>query len=298
MLTIWKLLLACVKNYTAVKNCSVDNEMISEASKRTQRTKQIALQVVFTALYVVLRNIPYTVLIGGAGGFLYLSDFLVAIYGIILGPYFGGLSVLIGNFAAIGLGHHVTFFGLDFLPDFMAVVSIGFLFRRKWLPVVVLNAALLAVFVANPLTSNFVFSVPFVWLHLVAFIVLLSPLSRMATRWIEQVNTKRIAFSMAIFALIGAMIQHLTGGILYEVLLNQFFVAIGQPPSIAAASYPGIWTTVFFAYPLERLFLIVSAILVGTPILIAITKNHFLRIGSQQISKDETTQTSNGNISS
>jgi hypothetical protein len=245
---------------------------------------------VFTALYVVLRNIPYSVLIGGAGGFLYLSDFLVAIYGIILGPYFGGLSVLIGNFAAIGLGHHVNFFGLDFLPDFMAVVSIGFLFRRKWLPVVLLNAALLAIFLVNPLTTVFVFSVPFVWLHIVAFIVLLSPLSRMAGKWIEAIDTKKIAFSMVIFGLIGAMIQHLTGSILYEVELNQFFVALGQPPVIPAVAYSGIWTTVFFAYPLERLFLVISAVLIGTPIILAVTKNHFLKIGKPQISETETTE--------
>ena len=268
---------------------------MTDATKRTERTKQIALLIVFTALYVVLRNIPYSILIGGAGGFLYLSDFLVAIYGIILGPFFGGLSVLIGNFAAIGLGHHVTFFGLDFLPDFVAVVSIGFLFKRKWLPVVLLNAVLLAIFLVNPLTTVFVYSVPFVWLHLVAFIVLLSPLSRMAGRWIETIDTKRIAFGMAIFALIGAMMQHLVGGILYEVELNQFFVAIGQPPVIPSVTYPGIWTTVFFAYPLERLFLIISAVIIGTPIILAVTKNHFLKIGNQKNSQSKTTESSNGN---
>jgi len=262
---------------------------MSDPGQRSQRTKQIALLIVFTALYVVLRNIPYSALIGGAGGFLYLSDFLVGIYGIILGPYFGGLSVIIGNFAAIGFGHHVAFLGLDFLPDLVAVVSVGFLFRRKWLPVVVLNAALLAVFVANPLSTFAIYSIPFVWLHLVAFAVLLSPLSRMAGKWIEKVDNKKIVFSMIIYSLIGAMIQHLVGSILYEVELNQFFVAIGQPPLIATAAYPGIWTAVFFTYPLERLFLIVSAVLVGTPIILAIVKNHFLQVGKAQISETKTT---------
>jgi len=269
---------------------------MTEFSKISQRTKQIAMLIVFTALYVVLRNIPYTVLIGGAGGFLYLSDFLVAIFGIILGPYFGGLSIIMGNFAAIGLGHHVTFFGLDFLPDFMAVVSIGFLFRRKWLPVVLLNAAMLVIFVVNPLTSVFVFSVPFVWLHIVAFAVLLSPLSRLAGKWINVLDTKKIAISLAVFALIGAMIQHLTGNILYEVVLNQFFVTIGQPPVIGAASYPGIWTTVFFAYPLERLFLIISAVLVGTPIIWALKRNSFFNFDQQQVSDKKANDSSTKDV--
>jgi len=270
---------------------------MSELSRTSQRTKQIALTIVFTALYVVLRNIPYSVLIGGAGGFLWLSDFLVAIYGIVLGPYYGGLSILIGNFAAIGFGHHVTFFGLDFLPDFLAVVSIGFLFRRKWLPVVSLNAALLIIFVVNPLTSVFVYSVPFVWLHLVAFAVLLSPLSRMAGKWIEEANPKKIVFSVTIFALIAAMVQHLTGSILYEVELNQFFIAINQLPVIATSAYPGIWTAVFFAYPLERLFLIISAILVGSPIIWTLKKNSFLSFGEEKVHSNKTTEHSKNEVS-
>jgi hypothetical protein len=269
---------------------------MTELSKTSQRTKQIALTVVFTALYVVLRNIPYSMLIGGAGGFLWLSDFLVAIYGIVLGPYYGGLSVLIGNFVAAGFGHTMTFLGLDFLPDFLAVVSIGFLFRRKWLPVVLLNAALLIIFVVNPLTSVFVYSVPFVWLHLVAFVVLLSPLSRMAGKWIKEANPNRIVFSVAIFAFIAAMIQHLTGSILYEVELNQFFVAINQPPVIAASTYPGIWTAVFFAYPLERLFLIISAILVGTPIIWTLKKNSFLSFGEDEAHSNKATEHSKNEV--
>ncbi len=238
--------------------------------------------IVFTALYVILRTIPYTALIGSAGGFLWLSDFLIGIYGIVLGPYFGGLSIIIGNFASIGFGHQATFLGLDFLPDFVAVVSIGFLFRRKWLPVVVLNGALLAIFALNPLTPLTVFSVPFVWLHLIAFVVLLSPLSRWAGKWIEESKTKMIVFSMIIFSFIGAMIQHLVGSILYEVELNQFFIAIGQPPIVPTAVYSGMWPAVFVAYPLERLFLVISAVLVGTPILIAVLRNRFLPLAKAQ----------------
>jgi hypothetical protein len=66
---------------------------------------------------------------------------------------------------------------------------------------------------------------------------------------------------VAIFAFIGAMIQHLTGNILFEVVLGQV------TDSIPAAAYPGIWTGVFLVYPVERLILIIVAILVGTPLL-------------------------------
>lgn len=242
--------------------------MISPA-QRSQRTKQIALLTIFTALYIVLRFIPFSALIGPTGGFLSVSDFLAPIFGILLGPYFGGLAVLIGNFGAIGLGRPMTFYGLDFLPDFMAAVSTGFLYqnrRSRWAIVISINVALLGIFLANPLTAVFIGPVPFAWLHIAALIVLLSPLSLMAAKWLQTVDYRKVVAGVAIFAFIGAMIQHLTGNILFEVVLGQVTNSI---PSVA---YPGIWTSVFLVYPVERLILIIAAILVGTPLLYLLNK--------------------------
>jgi hypothetical protein len=254
-------------------------------------------------------------LIGGAGGYLSLSDFLPLIYGIILGPYFGGLSVFIGNLTAMGLGRTVSFLGLDFLPDFVAVVSIGFLFRRKWLPVVLLNLGLLAAFFLHPLTSFFVtipatsITIPFAWMHIAAFIVLLTPLARKAPKWVESVKqmktvdevesteqssprkilnsvkgTKYI-IGLIIFAFIGTMMQHLTGNLLFEFVFGQ----VGNPPVIPVEAWPTQWSLVVFAYPIERIILIAAAVLVGAPLIYTIVKNHLVNIG---------TQTSSGNNNS
>jgi hypothetical protein len=248
-------------------------------SKGSRRTKQTAMLVMFTALYIVLRFVPFSMLIGTTGGFLSVSDFLAPIYGILLGPYLGGLSVLFGSFAAIGMGRTMSFYGLDFLPDFMAAISTGFLYQHKqstWAVVVALNAALLIIFFLNPLTSVFVFSVPFAWMHIAAFVVLLTPLSFMAAKWLQTVDYRKIAFGVAIFAFIGTMIQHLTGNILFEVVLGQVTT------SIPAVAYPGIWTSVFFVYPVERLILIISAVLVGTPLVYIFNKVPFLHPRNQQ----------------
>ena len=246
---------------------------MTELSRTSQRTKQIAFLTVFTALYIILRFIPFSVIIGTTGAYLSLSDFLAPLIGIILGPYVGGLTVVIGNLAAIGLGRPMSFFGLDFLPDLMAVLATGFLMQRKrssWAIVVGLNAALLAIFLLNPLTSVFVFSFPFVWLHIVAFIVLLSPLSLMAAKWLCTIDIKRIAGGILVLSFIGVMMQHLAGSILFEVILNQV------TNSIPAASYRATWTAVFFVYPVERAILIASAVIVGTPLIYLLNKVPFL----------------------
>ncbi len=230
-----------------------------------------------------MRFVPFSLLIGGAGGYLSFSDFLAPILGILLGPYLGGLSVLIGNFGAIGLGRPMSFMGLDFLPDFVAAVSIGFLMQRKWWPVVAINVALLAIFFIDPLTSFFVtipgtsIAIPFAWMHIAAFIVLLSPLGRKAAKWVETANKpKLIALGLGVLTFISTMMQHLTGNILFEVVFGQI-----NPPIIPLAAWPAEWTAVMFAYPIERTILIVSAVLVGTPIILAVIRTRLIKIGKQ-----------------
>ncbi len=258
-------------------------------NNKTHRTKQIALLIVFTALYVVLRNVPYSILIGSAGGFLYLSDFLVAIYGIILGPYFGGLSVILGNFAAIGLGHHVSFLGFDFLPDFVAVVTIGFLYQRKWSIAVAINAIVLVMFAFWPLTSFFVtipgtsIVLPFAWMHIAAFVILISPLGRWVPKWVETAKPKFVAAGIAIMAFVGAMVQHLTGNILFEIVFGQ----MGTTPIIPKVAWPAEWAAVALIYPLERTLLIICAIAVGVPLILTLTRNHFIKPRQQEALKTE-----------
>ncbi|MGD0072374.1 MAG: ECF transporter S component [Candidatus Bathyarchaeia archaeon] len=244
----------------------------------------MATLTIFTALYIALRFIPYSIIIGTSGGTLNLSDFLVPIIGILLGPYLGGLSVVIGNFAAIGMGKPMMFYGLDFLPDLMAVLATGFLTQQKrsrWAVVVALNAALLAIFLVNPLTSVFVFSFPFAWLHIVAFVVLLTPLSFMAAKWIYAINYRKVAAGIAVLSFIGVMMQHLAGSILFEVVLGQL---VNLFP---ANTYPTTWSIVFFLYPVERTFLVISAVLVGTPLIYLFSKGALPKSKAEPLNREQ-----------
>lgn len=227
-------------------------------------TKQVALTAIFAAIYAVFRIIPTVPMVGMPGAYFALSDILAPIYGIILGPYIGGLSVLIGTFTAMGAKAPV-FLGLDFLPGFVNAVALGFLVRRKWVPVIVLNIALLAIFVANPLTLVFVplgnVAVPFMWLHIIALIVLISPIGLKAPKWVETSKATLAIVGFASLAFIGTMMQHLMGNILYEnifVYVTNFMT----PESLALR-----WQAVFFLYPWERLILVILAVVIGLPLI-------------------------------
>ena len=114
-------------------------------------------------------------------------------------------------------------------------------------------------------------------MHIAAFIVLLSPLSLKAARWVDKAeSTTLIAGGLVVLAFIAAMMQHLTGNILFEVVLGQL------AKTIPAEAYAGIWTAVFFAYPVERSILIASAVLIGTPLIWTICKNPILRVRKQE----------------
>ena len=272
-------------------------------------TKQIAIMAVFSAIYAVMRMIPTFPVIGLEGGYFSIADILAPIYGVILGPYIGGISVIIGTF--IGMSTKAPIFlGLDFLPALVNTVALGFLVRKKWLPIVILNAALLVAFVFNPLTLNFIeisignttLMLPFIWVHIIAFIVLLSPLGMKAGKWvrnakppnnatadniksgsnkgIKQIFSKTVMGFVSL-AFIGTMMQHLMGNILYE----NIFVYITNIMTLEAIK--GRWLIIAFLYPWERLVLIILATIIGLPLLYVLKKTLLIKETNKIITEDE-----------
>jgi len=240
---------------------------LSDFSNTSNRTKITAFLIVFSALYAVLRLVPLGPMIGLSATFS-VSDFLAPLYGIILGPYVGGLSIVIGTFLGMAMGKAPVFLGLDFLPAFVNAVAIGFLLKRKWAPVVVLNIILLLAFALNPLTTLFIGPIPFIWLHIVAFLVLISPLGRKAGQWVETLKPKFLTAGVAILAFIGTMMQHLTGNILTEVVLGQIVGSI-SPETFSTI----IWPSAFLAYPIERILLVILSVVVGVPLVRTLKKS-------------------------
>jgi hypothetical protein len=236
----------------------------------SQKTKIIAFIAIFSALYAALRIIP-TVPMIGTGATFHLSDILAPLYGILLGPYVGGVSIIIGTFAAIGLGSSAPFLGLDFLPAFIVTVALGFLVKGKWLPVVILNALLLVAFAFDPFTLNFITTpwgtVPFMWMHIAGFIVLLL-LGRKAGQWVKSSKAKLITAGFIILAFAGTMMQHLTGSLVWETVM-------GSIGSMTVESFATNWNFIFYIYPWERLALIIGAVVVGVPVTKALQKYLF-----------------------
>ena len=250
-------------------------KILVDIIKKNSATKTIALLSIFTAIYVVLRIIPTVPMIGGSGSFS-LSDVIAPIFGLILGPYLGGLSVIIGSFLAM-FGKPPVFLGLDFLPATVAAVSVGLLMKRKWIQVIGLNLALLIVFLIHPNTSIFVnvplsnitIPLPFAWLHILALLVLISPIGRKSVEWVNTLKTAKVAIGIAFLFFIATMMQHLMGNLLFETIF----------PAVYETNVVEIWPIIFFIYPVERAALVFFGTIIGTP-LVRILKKTFLITGS------------------
>lgn len=255
---------------------------MSELSKVSIRTKIIASVAIFSALYGVIRLVPLGPMIGLSSSFS-VADSLAPLYGIILGPLTGGLSVVLGTFLAMALGKLPVFLGLDFLPALVNAVALGFLVKGKWKSVVILNLFLLVIFLLSPYSLLLVdipigtgtFAFPFVWLHVVALIVLISPLRSKAISWIEGLKTAYLPWGLAVVAFIGTMMQHLTGNFVFELTWG---APIG---GLTAGGFQGIWTAAFFAYPVERAVIVLITVLVGVPLVRILKKSLFANHGSK-----------------
>jgi hypothetical protein len=233
-------------------------------------TKQLTLVAIFSALFAIFRLIPMGPMIGLSASFS-LSESLAPLFGIILGPFAGGISVIIGTFTAVAMGKPVVFLGLDFLPAFVNAIAVGFLIRRKWIPVATLYTILLVAFTLSPYSLLIVqvgsIPVPFLWMHIVALALMLSPIGFKAISNVKKSNIAFLAGSIALITFVGTMLQHLTGNLLFQLILGE---PIGGMNSEA---FNTVWSVIFYAYPIERIVLVIIAVIIGVPIVKILKKS-------------------------
>ena len=233
----------------------------SEISKK----RIVPFAATFAAVYGLLRLMPIFVMIGGSGRVFSTTEFAAPLLGIVLGPYVGSVAGVIGTFLGIMLTGRMNFFGLDFLPIMMNAAILGLLMRRRRIPAIVLYSALIALFLAHPSTLHFVpvsflgstVSIPFIWLHIITWIMLVSPLGMKSIEWISGASEKKRVTAACILSLIGTTAQHLTGTLLFASMAVPL---MGMTPTTLNAT----WTAVFYTYPIERLAIILPAATVVT----------------------------------
>jgi hypothetical protein len=183
----------------------------------------------------------------GISGRFTAGDFLLTTIALVVGLWGGILSVLLGTVLAYPISG-TPFLGLDFLPAVMNVIVVGLILQNRRRTAQVIYIAMLLLFLISPYSLLFGYAyVPYAWLHIVALMVLLSPLVARVPGWIVGTGRRQIA-AVALLALVGTMAQHITGGLLFE-----FVYGVVQGNGLSF--FRGNWQIIFWIYPIERLLI-------------------------------------------
>ena len=251
------------------------------------RLRKLTLTASLAAVYTIFRAIPISRLIGISGS-ITAAGMVAPVIGILLEPSYGIVAVFTGTMIASLLPWNPLIFGgLDFLPGAVNVALVSLVVRGRRTEATLMFLMGIGLFILNPYTTLFVGRallsppIPYLWMHLAALMVLVSPLSKnLGTRlslsrpepkvtsatatwkniraWPKLLHAavllnKSLGGAIAILAFTGTMIEHLAGGILYA--------------SIFGSRFPILWSVIFLAYPVERTVIVVGAILICTPLL-------------------------------
>ena len=154
---------------------------------RTMRTRQITLAAVLAIVYLILRVVPTFSMIGISAQFT-TGDFLLTSIALIAGLWSGTISVLIGTIIAYPI-RPPTFLGLDFLPGVANVFIAGLLLAGKRRIAQVSYTVILVAFLASPYSLLYGYDhIPYVWLHVIALAILLSPVASRIPSWSKKVD--------------------------------------------------------------------------------------------------------------
>ena len=221
--------------------------------------KKLTLTASLAAVYTVFRAIPISKLIG-ISGTITAAGMVAPIIGILLEPAYGIAAVFAGTMiASLFPSNTVNFYGLGFLPGAVNVALVSLAVRGRRVEATLIFLVVIGLFLVNPFTILFVGTqylsppIPYLWLHLIALLVLISPLSRNLAQRVTSTNYRRLFTGLVVVAFTGTMIEHLTGGILFAAVVGHTALAF--------------WPAIFLAYPVERAILVLGAVLICTPVL-------------------------------
>lgn len=235
-------------------------------------TKDLALMCIFASLYAVLSFASFFPVIGAAGKFITMATVIAPLIGLILGPWIGTASIIIGG--TIGMSIAPTLSPMSFVGSVAAAMCSGLLYRSNWRVLAISYLLLLFVLLFYPTVGPVWFYPFFVWFHLVALIILVSPIQWKAAEFLHgKSSASRLTVGVAILAFLSTMLGHVAGTITFETLSG--LLIIPQQPF-----WQSFWLSIALVYPVERLIITSIATAFGVPLIKAL-RTYGFKIGGK-----------------
>ncbi|MDH7478096.1 MAG: hypothetical protein QHH17_06930 [Candidatus Bathyarchaeota archaeon] len=215
--------------------------------------KSVALIVCFTALYTVFGFLPISPIIGLPGKTITAAAIVAPVIGIILGPYIGMLSTILGGI--------IPFFAGAFSPPSLVsgVVTTfcsGILYLQKRSLCAFTYFSLLFLFGFYPFVGPFWLYPPLMWFQIIGFLLLISPLQSMAIKNLNSESVSKLFQAFFITFLTSTLAGQIAGSLVFEVLAWPIFM-------VDLNAWRVTWQFLTFIYPVERVLIALMGALIG-----------------------------------
>lgn len=234
--------------------------------RASRRSYFVAGAALFAVVYAILGLFPVAPYIG-VRSFLSFREILPALSGMLFGPLFGGLSMVLGNFVDFAIGKPVVFDFLDFVPDLASAVMAGLVFTGRRGLALAFPVVLIVWYTLDPLSVVLVnvggAVIPFYWMHIVSVAALGLAFLLERRGLVRRLGPAYVGAT--VFA--ATMTGHIAGGILFENIAGRVNNLLTAQDLVSA------WYAIFFAYPLERVLFTVLGTAVAVPVLRSLTRS-------------------------
>jgi len=230
-------------------------------------TKNIALMAVFAALYYVASLVsPFIPAVGVPEITIKLEALIASIFGLLMGPYLGFLTALLGALVAWVLPPSGGIsYGLPFLlsPPLNALV-VGFIFYKKWKYAFVVLASLILVFwflpPSQPLSEFWYVGLATAWDKIIA-LALIFPVVKLAR--FKSLKLQPLFYFLLAF--IGNQADNMWGADIFAVpiVYEGIFAYSLEAVRVAFVVSP-------FIYPAIRIIQSIIAAIIAVPLLKAL----------------------------
>jgi len=231
-------------------------------------TRKLVLACIFAALYAVFSSVSLFPVIGALGTFITLAVVLAPVIGMLLGPYVGALATSVGGFVGWTVTQSGAFSFVSFIPGSFSALTAGLLINGERRVSAILYLILFLPMAFFPLIGPAWLFPLFLWFQLIGLVVLVSPVSAVASESLRADRIDKLTLGVGIIALVSALAGQVAGTLMYEVF---FYPFDPQIESWRTAQ----WQFLTFVYPVERIIIAVFATLVGVPLIRAVRSYGF-----------------------
>jgi len=218
--------------------------------------KDIALTACFAALYAVLAFLPMFQIIGLFAK-ITAATIIAAIIGIVLGPYLGTLTTLLGGM--IGLSLSPIFSLPSLVAGIITALCAGLLYNGRRIPCALVYVVFLLAFgLYSPVGPIWLYA-PMMWLQIGGLLVLVSPLQSWACKSFNPSNASKLVYAFFITSLTSTLAGQIAGSLVFELTAWPLLI-----PDVNL--WRTNWQVLTFIYPAERTAIAAFSVLIGVPL--------------------------------